>query len=440
MLALCYTIAYLDRQVISLLIQPIQESLKISDTVFGLLHGVSFSLFYVAASLPLAWLADRTHAPRVMSACVAFWSAMTMACGFAGTFAQLMAARIGVAIGEAGLTPAALSTLADRFDRNRLATATSFFMLAPFLGGGLALGAGGALYSWAQRIDREALPLIGGIDDWQLVFLIVGAVGVIPALLLLLIVDRKEPTQEAEQSNLRDLLLMFRRDWRIYILYQLAMATTMVVLASYVTWLPAAIMRSKGINEAQIGALFGPIYLVCGAAGTLSAGFVVMMRAGKDPVRTVLSYMLGILTLLWPLAGLGLLTSSLNIELALMGAALFLISSITSLSSLPFQYITPRHMRAQAMAIMAMITALFGTGLGPVLAGWLSDQLTSERHPLSVALSLIGAVCIPIVICALTVVFREHSRRRLDLSFASDRPTGLTASDAGPTPLVTVPR
>jgi MFS family permease len=99
-----------------------------------------------------------------------------------------------------------------------------------------------------------------------------------------------------------------------------------------------------------------------------------------------------------------------------MGAALFMISSVTSLSSLPFQYITPRHLRAQAIALMAMVAALFGTGLGPVIAGVVSDRLSGVRYPLSVALAGIGAVCIPVVILMILVVSREHARRRLDLA------------------------
>jgi len=430
LLAASYTISYLDRQVISLLIKPIQAALHISDTQFGLLQGVSFSLFYVAASLPLAWLADRTRPSRVMSACVAFWSIMTMACGFAGSFAHMMMARIGVAVGEAGLTPAALSTLADRFDRRRIATATSLFMLAPFLGGGLALAAGGALYKWAQGLDRAHIALVPGIAAWQLVFVLVGAAGLIPAILLLLIVDRKPKDKAPEQSRFGEVFAMLRRDWKVYVLHQLAMATVMVVLAGYVTWLPAAIMRSKGIDEAQIGALFGPIYLICGAAGTLSAGFVVMLRAGDDPARTVWRYMLAMLLPLWPLAAFGLTTTSLEGELAMMGAALFLISSVTSLSSLPFQYITPRHLRAQSMAVMAMVAALFGTGLGPVLAGILSDRLTGFDHPLSAALSLIGAVCIPMAIVFLVIVQREHARRRLDILYAPSQVHEVPAPDA----------
>ncbi|MGE4430962.1 MAG: MFS transporter [Sphingobium sp.] len=439
LLSVCYTVAYLDRQVISLLIQPIQAALDINDTQFGLLQGVSFSLFYVAASLPLAWLADRTRRSRVMAGCVAFWSVMTMSCGMVSSFGQLMAARIGVAVGESGLTPAALATLSDRFNRRQLATATSLYMLAPFVGGGLALGAGGAVYSWAQGLDSEAMGIFSGFSDWQIVFLVIGAAGLLPALLLLLIVDRpvRGNAGERKGAQLSEVFALFRREWKIYMLFQFAMALVMVVLAGYVTWLPAAIMRSKEISEAEVGALFGPIYLISGALGTISAGTLVALRAGDDPVRTVFRYMLVMLILFWPLGALGLMTSSLHAELAMMGAALFLISSVTSLSSLPFQYITPRHLRAQAIALMAMVAALFGTGLGPVLAGVLSDHLTGVQHPLSVSLSLIVAICIPVVILLVWISLREHARRRLDIEVAhadaAALSSGAESSGAGPT-------
>lgn len=421
LVAFCYTIAYLDRQIISLLIEPIQAALKIDDTQFGLLQGVSFSLFYVAATLPLAWLADRTRRSRVMSACVAAWSVMTMLCGVAGTFWQMMLARIGVAAGEAGLTPAALATLADRFNHRQLATATSLYMLAPFIGGGFALGLGGAIYSWAQSLEPGSVPLLSSFEPWEIVFLIIGALGLLPAALLLLIVDSPVVRSgRKEGPGLGEIFALFRKHWQIFILYQLAMASVMILLASYISWLPAAIMRSKGIDEAEVGRLFGPIYLVCGAAGTLMAGMLVSRRAGDDPARTVLRFIITALVLVWPLATVGLLTSSLAAELAMMGAALFLISCVTSLSSLPFQYLTPRRLRAQAMALMAMVTALLGTGLGPVLSGFMSDHLTGFEHPLSASLALIGFISVPVACTFMSVALRHHSRTRLDIEFSGE--------------------
>jgi MFS family permease len=415
LLAACYTLSYFDRQAISILVAPIKASLHLSDTRFGLIQGISFSVFYVLACLPLAWLADRYRRSRVMSACVAFWSLMTMLCALATNFWQLLLARIGLAGGESGLTPAALATLSARFDPRRLATATSVFMLAPFIGGSLALGGGGALYTAVKHWDRTAIPLLGRLEDWQIVFFLVGLPGFLAAALLLLIVDRPRP-REASRIGSWAVFAFFRREWRFAAIYSLTMGVVMTLMSGYVTWLPAAIMRSKGIDERTLGALFGPVYLVAGAAGTLSAGIIIMYRGGTDPVRAVLRYMSAVAMILWPIAAFGLLASPLWLELALMGSALFLISSVMSLSSLTFQYVTPPHLRAQAIGLLSMVAALFGTGLGPVLAGFLSDRLTFAAQPLSLALSLIGGTTVPLIIFMLLYLLRHHRQARLDLA------------------------
>lgn len=423
LLAFCYTISYVDRQVISLLIEPVKAALSLSDTQFGLLQGISFSLFYVAASLPLAWLADRKRRSRLMAACVFFWSVMTMLCAFAANFWHMLLARIGVAAGESGLTPAALATLSDRFDSKTLPTATAMYMLAPFVGGGLALAGGGALYG--AMLERSAQPdsFFSTMDAWQWVFLIVGIPGILAAALLLLIRDKRPasaPGEIGESKGMGEMLRFFRREWKLMGTYAMAMSFTTTLLSSYVTWLPAAIMRSKDVNEATMGTMFGPIYLISGAIGTISAGVLIMTRGGEDKVRSILLYMMVLITLLWPLGTFGLMTSSFAVEIGLMGLALFLISSITSLSSLPFQYVTPRHLRAQALAILAAFAALFGTGFGPILAGILSDRLTGVEHPLSVALSLISAVVCPVVLLLLWIALRRHSQTRLDLAVSGN--------------------
>jgi MFS family permease len=287
------------------------------------------------------------------------------------------------------------------------------FMLAPFIGGGLALGGGGALYSAVKQWDRSSLPLLGHLEPWQIVFFLVGVPGFVAAGLLLLIVDRAAP-KGVTRVGTWAVFGFFRREWRFAAVYSFTMGMVMTLMSGYVTWLPAAIMRSQGIDERTLGALFGPIYLIAGAAGTLSAGIIIMYRGGVDPVRAVLRYMCTVSVILWPIAALGLMASVLWQELALMGFALFLISSVTSLSSLPFQYVTPRHLRAQSIGLLSMAAALFGTGLGPVLAGFLSDRLTFAAQPLSLALSLIGGVIVPVIVLLLVFLLRQHARLRLD--------------------------
>ncbi len=353
-----------------------------------------------------------------------------MLCGLTSNFWQLLLARIGLAVAESGLPPAALATLSERFDPRRLATATSMFMLAPFIGGGLALGGGGALYAAVKSWHRNFIPLLGKLEDWQVVFVLVGVPGFVVAALLLLIVDKSKHDRHATRVSGFVVFSFFRREWRFVAVYSLAMGLVMTLMSSYVTWLPAAIMRSKGIDEHTLGSLFGPIYLIAGATGTLSAGLIIMYRGGVDPVRAVLRYMSTATIILWPIAAFGLLAKSLWLELTLMGIALFLISSVTSLSSLPFQYVTPRHLRAQSLGLLSMVAALFGTGLGPVLAGVLSDHLTFTAQPLSIALSLIGALIVPAIVFLLFYLARRHKQARLDLTVSHpDNPRSAVRED-----------
>lgn len=408
LLSVCFALSYIDRQIISILIDPIKQSLRLTDTQIGLMQGVSFSLFYVAASLPLAWLSDRGHRSRVMAACVAGWSVMTMLCGLASTYWQMFLARIGVAVGEAGLPPAALTNLGDMFEARRLALATSIFMLAPFLGGGIALIGGGALYAATADWDLD-LPVLGTLERWQAVFILVGAPGLLAAALIPWMTGRCPPAHKrAEKGAIRELLLFCRDHWRVVVVYALSIALVVALMMAYVTWLPAAIMRSKGVDEKTIGTLFGPIYMTSGIAGTLAAGFIVNAMKGDDAVENTLKFMRFCVVAVAPFAVFGPLVSWLWAELAFMGISIFLISSVNCLSSLPLQYLVPKHLRAQAIALHGMTCAMIGTGIGPVVAGILSDTLPASQ-PLSVALSLMALAILPMVAALLHSIIRRRA-------------------------------
>ncbi len=413
-MGVCYTLSYIDRQIISLLIDPIKQTFALSDTQVGLMQGLSFSLFYVAASLPLAWLADKGHRASVISICVAAWSFMTVLCGVAQNYTQLFLARIGVAVGEAGLTPAALATIGDLFEPKKLAIPTAIFMLAPFVGGGLSLLGGGALYAATESWSMPAIPGLGVLERWQLVFILVGAPGILLALPVFWFIRASGKPHTVEHQSISEGVVFIKKEWRFTAFYMLAMGLAMTLMSSYVTWLPAAIMRSKGIDEQTIGLLFGPIYLLAGAAGTMGAGIIVERMGGNDPVKAILRFMRICTAILLPVGVIGPLVPSLWLELFLMGFSILIISSIASVSSLPFQYIAPMHLRAQSIAILALVCALLGTGSGPILAGVLSDALQFLDHPLSSALAIIAAVVLPIIFLLFTLVAKHHERARLD--------------------------
>jgi MFS family permease len=139
-----YVFSFIDRQILALLIGPIQADLKLSDTQFGLLQGLAFSLFYATMGIPIASLADRHPRPLIITVAVAFWSLATMACGLAGTFMALFLARLGVGAGEAGLSPATYSLIGDLFPRERLGRAIGVYSMGSFLGAGIAFLVGAA--------------------------------------------------------------------------------------------------------------------------------------------------------------------------------------------------------------------------------------------------------------------------------------------------------
>lgn len=418
LLTLSFTFSYADRHILSLLVNPVQTSLGLSDTKMGLIQGAAFSIFYVLAALPLARLSDTGNRPRILGWCVSVWSAMTMACGLAGSFFQLMIARIGVAIGEAGLPPGALTLMADTFDRSRLAKATSIFMLAPFLGGGLALSGGGALYEMTATWSMPVLPIVGELERWQLIFMLVGAPGfIISALLWLTLREPRKatPASEAKPST-GQLKVFIIEHWRFSILYMLAISLVVMLFNAHIAWMPAAIVRAHAVDESFMGMVFGPTYMIAGGAGALATGWFVGRGGGDNMLGRTLSVMrVATLLLLLPAIAAPLMPS-LGLTLVSIAVAVFFASGINGMSSLAFQYSAPLRLRAQSIATMGLVAALLGTGMGPLVVGILSDALEGHvEHSLSSALSILALTVVPLSLILFQLVIREHKKLRLDL-------------------------
>ena len=176
MLAFVYVLNFLDRQLLSILAKPIQDSLHITDGQLGRIGGLYFALFYCFISIPVGWLADRTHRVRVVSFACALWSAATMACGLAAGYPQLVAARMAVGVGEAGGVPPSYAIISDYFPSGRRGTALGLYNLGPPLGQALGVAFGAA---------------IAAAYNWRYAFLVLGAAGLVTAAAVLLIV--REP-------------------------------------------------------------------------------------------------------------------------------------------------------------------------------------------------------------------------------------------------------
>src|SRR6266851_3833712 len=183
-LMVCYTLSFVDRQILSLLVGPMKRDLAISDTRIGLLQGLAFALFYGLMGLPLGRLADTRNRRNVIIVGVVLWSFLTGACSAARSFWSLFLARMGVGVGEATLSPSAFSLITDYFPKEKLGLALSVYSMGIFIGSGLALIAGGSVVDAVTRIPAVTLPFLGAVAPWRFTFLIVGAPGLAIALLL----------------------------------------------------------------------------------------------------------------------------------------------------------------------------------------------------------------------------------------------------------------
>ena len=182
-LSLATIVSYIDRQVINLLVEPIKASLSISDTQISLLQGFSFAIFYAVLALPIARLADTGKRTRLINLGIITWTLATFSCGLAVGFWTLFFARVFVGAGEATLTPSSYSMIGDYFRKDRLPLAISLFVSASFLGSGVALIAGAYVIDAVEAFGIINLPLLGELEPWQLIFMLVS----LPSVLLLLL-------------------------------------------------------------------------------------------------------------------------------------------------------------------------------------------------------------------------------------------------------------
>jgi hypothetical protein len=243
-------------------------------------------------------------------------------------------------------------------------------------------------------------------------FIMVGAFGFIMAAIVRSVSDvpRRRPTSATGNAFL-EMFRFTRRQPKVSIPYMLSIASMAMLMNAYISWFPTAMIRSHGLDERSVGLAFGPVFLVSGALGTLFGGLVIA-RSGLNVVDRVFKFMRMSACGLLPVVVIAPLSGSLVLDLALMGVALFLISSVIGLSSIPFQFIAPENLRAQAIALLSLVSALIGIGLGPLVVGVISDALSSAGHPLPVALALVGAIAVPLIIGLLSVVINAHRATR----------------------------
>ena len=383
LLLFVYTMSFIDRQIMSILIQPIKTEFNVSDSAMGLLTGLAFALFYSGLAVPFGRYADRANRRNFIAYCCAVWSVMTALCGMASGYWMLALARAGVAVGEAGGQSPSISVIADHYPPDKRARAMSVYMLGPQLGIVFGLGLGGWIaqhYGWRSAFAWMSVP------------------GVAAALLLRVSavepqrgrwddsVDQPvgQPSPGAQAEPLRGIL---RDLWASDAFTRIACAGLLLGFVGYGIgiWTPAFLVRSYGVTLQSAGAMIGILGGFAAITGALTGGWLCDLMAKRDPrwrmgvpmVGCLIAFFAGAAFYILP-AGESWHIAGLAVPGAMGFYMLFAFSSVWWTAPLyaTLASLVSAHRRSTALAIFNLFFTLIGSGLGPLAVGVLSDLLT----------------------------------------------------------------
>lgn len=419
-LILLYALSLLDRQVLTLMVGPIKRDLGLSDFQVGLLQGLVFSVFYSVAALPIGWLVDRFPRRPIIWLGVTAWGLAAAMCGLAQNYTQLLVARLGVGVGEAALSPAAYSMLADLFRPSRLALALSVLMIGSSLGNGAAIGLGGLVVSFAEGTEGVTLPIVGHLASWQFVFVVTGLPGLVLGAAIFLIGEprRRDRMASARQASPAETLRFIGARKAFFATHFLGFGLLSIVGWGFTSWLPAYMGREFGWSIAQLSIPLALIIGLGGTFGTLATGALVD-RLFADGRTDAHMRVYAIIACGMSICGVAAFqTSSPWLFLALATPiASSMVLAATAGAAL--QIVTPNEMRGQIGALFLLVMNGIGMGLGPTLVGALTDFIFRDEARLGLSMTLLFGALGPASALALwlgmpamrTAVSDANSRR-----------------------------
>jgi len=388
-------IAFIDKNVLALIAPYVRADLNLSATEFGLLQGMAFVVFYVLVGLPIGWLVDRVSRRAIIFTGVTLWSFAASAAGFASSFAQMFVARMGVGAGEATLTPAAYSMIADAVPRRRIGFALSVYSSGASIGAIIAVLGGGLLMNWALQQNTIDLPLVGAVKPWQFVMLAVGIPGLLfaPAIFLTPEPVRQERIGE-DQASLKD-LWAFIAARRAFFFYHLAgFSLAQMLICAFGAWMASHFIQHFHWNVAVVGTVLAGAGLAS-VLGAFLAGWGVdwlTARGHRDA------------TLIWTTGAIlidGALTvAAFTVNDGHMYTVLIVLAHVPcvllGLGSMAFQMVTPNEFRGRISALYLLVMQIMGYAAGPIIPALITDHIFHDDSMLGVSIALTAAVTAPL--------------------------------------------
>lgn len=404
-LAFAYLVAIVDRQILSLLIEPIRQDLNISDTQVSLLGWFAFTILYTVMGIPIGWLADHRSRRAIIIVGITVWSFLTALCGLAKTFVQLFLARIGVGIGEAALAPSAFSMLADYFPPHKLGRAIGVYISGGAIGAGLALLVGATVLALVTELPQFTLPIVGSLQPWRIVFIFVALLGILVFILMMTVKEPFRRTPRIKQevglycSNTvspPSAIAFVTTHWKTYVPIFVGFTMLALVSTAVLTWTPTMYIRTYGWSASSIGYIYGLFLLVLGPLGAIGGGIFADKLRQLGYADAVLRIVIMVAVLSAPTAALLTLASKVSSSLVALALLTVLISATGSLLPTAIQLVTPNRLRAQAAAYSLFIVNLLGAGLGPTVVALITDYVFGYDLALRYSIFIVAVIFMPL--------------------------------------------
>lgn len=405
-LLLLYTLSFVDRIVISMLLDPIKATLRLSDTQISIAIGAAFAVSYWLCSYLFGLAADRASRRNVIFGGVTLWSFSAGLSGLAGSFAGILAFRSGVGAGEAALTPAAYSLITDRFPRRRLTTAMAIYQMGAKLGTAAAFSIGAASIAYAATVKNTPWPVVGTLEPWQLALAITGLPGMLLAFLVFTFSEPERKAFAVRANEDRSTLRAFLRAERSALVPMfIGFGSVSVTLGSMTTWVPTYMSRHFDWHPADYGPALSIISLL-GALSMIAKGMIVDWLANRGMRDAHLRFFSWLLAGMIPVGAVAFFLENPWWFLIAYGFLNVVALQFIVFMAATLQLFVPPDLRGQVTGLFLGFFTLLSLGAGPTFTALLTDQVFGDEAKLGLSLAVTSCITVPLAWVCMRLALR----------------------------------
>jgi MFS family permease len=395
-ITLLFVLSFIDRLMITMLVNPIKADLGLTDVQMGIILGPAFAVSYAVFAVPMGWAADRISARWALFAGAVCWSISAAGLGVVHSFLPILICRTGVGVGEASLTPSAYSLMGDKFPPRRLTLAMSIFNAGAPLGTAIAFILGGLIIGFANSIGTISGPLGLLLKPWQLTLVATGLPCAFIALLAFTFGEqsgrKKIQNRDPADPHIWNFLLTRRK---LFVPMMIGSSLVMLVAYALLAWVPTYMTRRFGWEAPAYGPILGTISLLT-ALATVAKGWLVDWLFGRGMKDAHVRFFTWLVALALPLYVGSFFISNPILFLVAYAIVWTLIGSCLLFFAATIQLVTPRELRARIVAIFITLFAVIGGGVGPPLTGFLTEFVFRDNRSVGYSMAVIGFVTLPL--------------------------------------------